>query len=415
MNTQMESAVIAPQIAVSAPGMYKWMVLFLGWLALVFTFVDRLAWGSVAVLASESFGLPLMALGVFVTAFFSGYVIANALGGMLTDRIGSRWMLAGTLILLGAVTFCFSFTHGVTLGIILQALMGLAAGADIAATVKLVTAWFGVRERGKAMGFLLTAAPASVMITNALVPTLLKAIDWHAVYQLLGVATALFGTLIYLTVREGPRLQKSSVVENVRLGPLLRNGQFILLLIAGFGGYWAVWGFTFLVNALLVKQHGLSPVAAGVIVVWFGAASLVSKPLVGFISDAMGGVRKPLMLAIMVIFAALMIAFAFLSNEFELTIGAAALGFFALAWSPLMTATVAEWGGKSLVGATTGTANALWQLAGALSPAAAGLVFQMTHSFHAPFFLLAAGPIVSSIALLMVKDRIRLEDRSIAQ
>jgi MFS family permease len=394
--------------AYQARGVYRWFVVLLGWIALDFTFVDRLAWGSAAISASASLGLPLMALGVFVTAFFCGYVIANAVGGFLTDRVGGRAMLGGTIVLLGAATFSFSVTSSVSVGIVVQALMGLAAGADIAATVKLVTAWFDIKDRGKAIGFLLTAAPCSVMITNAVVPALLQAVGWQATYRTLGICTAAFGVLCFLLMRESPYPTEKSPASNGAhrsIWLLLRNPQFVLLLVAGFGGYWAVWGFAFLVNALMVKQHGLSPVAAGAVVIWFGATSLVSKPVFGFISDALGGVRKPLMLGIMATFAVLMIVFAFLESVATLTLGAAALGVFSLAWSPLMTATVAESGGRSFVGLATGVANGLWQFAGVWSPAAAGLIFQWTHAFHAPFFLLAAGPIMSAVALIWVKDR----------
>lgn len=390
--------------SIRVSGTYRWMAVLLGWIALDFTMVARLAWGSVAVVASSSLGLPVLSLGVFVTAFFCGYVIANWLGGFLTDRVGSRLMLSGTMIALGCATFGFSMTPGIAVGMALQAVMGLAAGGDVAAAVKLITAWFDVKERGKAIGFLLTALPASVVITNACVPTLMHRFGWQAVYQIIGVAAVLFGIICLWAVRDGPNRDVSPAISTLRAGALLRHPQYVLLLVAGFGGYWGMWGFTFLVNALIVKRYGLSPAVAGSIVVWFGMTSLISKPVVGFISDFLGGIRRSIMLIIMVVFAALMITFGFLQTEHELMIGAAAIGFVSLAWSPLMTATIAEAGGKTGAGLSTGIANGLWQFAGAWSPAAAGLIFQWTHAFHAPFYLLAAGPVVAAFALLWVKD-----------
>lgn len=404
MSSRPDAVVSDAGSSVEVSTTYRWMAVLLGWIALDFTMIDRLAWGSVAVVASSSIGLPVLSLGVFVTAFFCGYVVANGLGGFLTDRVGSRLMLSGTMVALGCATFGFSMTSGVAVGMILQALMGLAAGGDVAAAVKLITAWFDVKDRGKAIGFLLTALPCSVMITNSLVPWLMHRLGWQTVYQVLGGATVLFGFVCFWAVRDGPIRQMTRVVSTVRVRTLLRHPQYVLLLVAGFGGYWGMWGFTFLVNALIVKRYGLSPAAAGAIVVWFGATSLISKPIVGIISDALGGVRKSIMLIIMVTFGVLTIAFGFLQSELELTIGAAAVGFVSLAWSPLMTATIAEAGGKTGAGLSTGIANGLWQFAGVWSPAAAGLIFQWTHAFHAPFYLLAAGPVVSAFALFWVKD-----------
>ena len=68
---------------------------------------DRLAWANVSLLASKSIGVPLAALGAFVTAFYIGYVIANVLGGILTDRIGPRRMLVFALVPLAVSTFAF--------------------------------------------------------------------------------------------------------------------------------------------------------------------------------------------------------------------------------------------------------------------------------------------------------------------
>ena len=62
------------------------MILFIAWLSFLLSFVDRLTWANVAVSVGGSLGLPVAALGIFVTAFYAGYVVCNALGGILSDR-----------------------------------------------------------------------------------------------------------------------------------------------------------------------------------------------------------------------------------------------------------------------------------------------------------------------------------------
>ena len=68
-------------------------------------------------------------LGTFVTAFYIGYVISNALGGFGTDRFGPSRMLSLALIPLGLSTFAFSYATSALMGLAIQAVMGLAAGA----------------------------------------------------------------------------------------------------------------------------------------------------------------------------------------------------------------------------------------------------------------------------------------------
>src|SRR5206468_6877040 len=109
-------------------------------------------WANVAVSVGESLGLTVAALGVFVTAFYVGYVSSNALGGFFVDRFGGRLMLLVALVPLGAFTFCFSYVRSVPAGIALQLLMGLAAGVEYAACIKLFTTWVGGPDRGRAVG-----------------------------------------------------------------------------------------------------------------------------------------------------------------------------------------------------------------------------------------------------------------------
>src|SRR5882757_1727227 len=100
---------------------YRWVILFIAWLSFLFSFVDRLTWANVSVVVGNSIGLPVAALGIFATAFYVGYVACNALGGVATDKVGGRLMLTGSMIVLGACTFLFSFTTSLIFGLVVQA------------------------------------------------------------------------------------------------------------------------------------------------------------------------------------------------------------------------------------------------------------------------------------------------------
>ena len=100
---------------------YRWVILLVTWAAFLLSFIDRLAWGNVAVSVGASLGMSIAALGVFVTAFYVGYVAANAIGGFFTDWLGGRLMLMAALVPLGVFTFLFSFTESVVTGLVLLA------------------------------------------------------------------------------------------------------------------------------------------------------------------------------------------------------------------------------------------------------------------------------------------------------
>jgi sugar phosphate permease len=402
-HPQVPAAALDPRSSMAQRSRYRWLALLFAWGALLLTFVDRLAWGNLAVSVGETLGLQIAALGSFVTAFYVGYVASNLGGGFLTDFLGPRKTLALSLLPLGACTFLFGHVTSVPMGLLVQVLMGLAAGCDYSACIKLVTAWFDLRERGRAMGILMTATSLAVVLTNFIVPRLLAIAPWGDIYQDLGLVTALFGGVCLVVVRDGPGTSKQPG-EALKLAAIFKNRDLLLLALAGFGAMWGTWGFTNWANALMVKGHGFTTATAGSITVLFGLGAIVSKPLIGLLSDGLGGRRKVLVMACFVAFTLLLLLFGSLHDEQSFRLVAPLLGVAAFAYSPLTAAMVAEIAGRGVTGSATGATNAFWQLGSVVVPLVVGAVFQSSHSFMAAFVTLALGPLCAAIGLIFVRE-----------
>lgn len=387
----------------------RWVTLLLVWAAFLISFLDRLAWANVAVSAGESLGLELAALNVFVTAFYAGYVASNFVSGFATDLFGGRRMLAMALIPLGAFTFLFGFTGSVAVGLALQALMGLAAGADYSAGIKLVAAWFERAERGRAMGFYFTAPTLGVILTNAVVPAAAGTVGWTGVYHLFGALTVALGIVCLLVLRDQPPTRTTpvsgrAVVSKASIAVLVRNRDLIFLTAAGFGAMWGSWGFAFWVNALMIRGHGLSAETAGAIVGLFGLGAIVGNPLMGLLSDWLGGVRKLPIVACLLAFVAFLLVFGGLAGESQFRVAAPLLGIAAFVYMPLLGAMVTEVAGVALAGSATGLSNAVWQMGSILVPIVVGVVFQWTGSFQAAFVALAVGPLFGAVCMMCVRE-----------
>jgi sugar phosphate permease len=391
---------------------YRWVILFVAWLSFLFSFIDRLTWANVSVSVGNSIGMPVAALGIFATAFYAGYVACNAVGGIASDKIGGRLMLAVSMLVLGFCTFLFSFTTNLAFGLIVQAIMGLAAGVDYSSCVKLIVTWFDRRSRGTAMGLLLIASSLAVTATNAIVPSLAASIGWQGVYRLLGCVSAIIGVIAYMFLRDNPGQSDAPPRSKVALGALLANRDVILLGLTGFGAFWGTWGFVFWANALMIKGRGFSAVDAGIVVSLIGVAAIVGKPAIGFLSDLTGGRRKWLTVGSLVLFAAMLMVFGTLTDQLAFRIAAPILGLGGFLYSPLMGAMLAEKSGPALAGSIAGILMSVWQLGSVIVPLAVGIVYQWTESFNAAFLTLAAGPIVAVICLLFVKESAPSAQRS---
>jgi sugar phosphate permease len=387
--------------ATAASDHYRWMVLLIAWLSFLFSFIDRLTWANVAVEAGQSLGMSVAQLGVFVTAFYVGYVICNALGGITSDRIGGRATLTLSMLSLGVSTFVFGFTTSLATGIPLQAIMGFAAGADYASCIRLIVNWFDRGSRGRAMGLLLVASSLGVTVTNATVPTLAAAIGWRGVYHALGLATVLIGVIAYALLRDRPAGQPIAA-KTPPIGSLLRDRNIILLSLAGFAAFWGTWGFTFWANALMIRGHGLSAVEAGLVMSIAGIAAVIGKPLIGWLSDWLGGREKWLTIGTLSLFAIMLLVFGTLHDRLAFEIAAPLLGFGAFVYSPLLAVMVADAAGAALAGSASGLAAGFWQLGSMIVPVTVGLVFQSTGSFMAALATLAAGPALAAVCMLFV-------------
>ncbi|HVV14583.1 MFS transporter [Amycolatopsis sp.] len=383
---------------------YRWVVLTLCWASFTMTSTDRSTWGPASSAVSDSWHVPLAALGVFATCYYIGYVISNAGGGLLTDWLGSRVVLGTSLLAAGALMTVFGSTTSIPLGLVVQGLVGLFAGVEFAAGMKLITTWHPPHEIGMASGIFMTATSLGTVIANAVVPTLIEKAGWGTAYHTFGIVTMVLAVLCAIFIRNGDVQASGAKRALPDVRPLARNKDLLLLGIAGFGGLWGTYGFVTWSNTLMIKGSHISAVDAGIVVVIFSASAVVVKPLIGWITDRIGlGMRLPI-IAILVLFTAALLVFGALHSYGAFLAVAPVLGIAAYAYSPLTAAMIPRLAGDRLAGSAAGAVNAVWQLGSVLVPAAVGPVFHATGSFYAAFALLAVGPLLGAAVLLGVRD-----------
>ncbi|MEW1846397.1 MFS transporter [Nonomuraea angiospora] len=381
---------------------YRWVVLALAWASFTMTAVDRSTWGPASVAVGEHLGVSLAGLGVFATGYYVGYVVSNAAGGVLTDWLGPRLVVGCSLFLAGGFMILFGGTDSVATGIAFQAGVGVFAGCDYSAGVKLISLWFPAKDRGFAMGVFMTATSLGTVIANAVVPSLIAASGWRTSYHVFGAASMVVAILCLLLLRDTRATYAARAVPDLR--PLARDRDLWLLGLAGFGALWGTYGFITWSNALMIKGSHLTPVQAGTVVAVFGVTAIAAKPFMGMVSDLLGGRRKLPAVAVLAAFVVALLVFGTRDSLSGFLWVAPFLGVAAYVYSPLMIALIPELAGVRLAGSAAGATNAFWQLGSTIVPVVLGAVFQATHSFFWAFATLAAGPLLGLILLLGVRE-----------
>jgi ACS family glucarate transporter-like MFS transporter len=398
----MSSLSFAP-LAVALRQPYRWVVLTLTWAAFTMTSVDRSSWGPASVTVGEHLGVSLAGLGLFATGYYVGYVISNVSGGVLSDWLGGRAVIAGSLFGAGGFMVMFGEATSPGLGIAFQACIGVFAGCEFSAGVKLISQWFPPKNRGFAMGVYMSATSLGVVLANAIVPSLIAASGWRASFHLFGLTSMSVAVLCFMFLRNGTETDEPRR-ELPKPGVLLRNRDLLLLGLAGFGGLWGTYGFVIWSNTLMVKAAHLSSVQAGGVVVVVGMSAVVAKPLVGVLTDRWGGRRKLPTILVLGAFVAALLLFGTARSLGAFLLAAPFLGVVAYVYSPLMVAMIPTLTGERLVGCAAGATNALWQLGSTIVPIVLGAVFAATHSFFAAFATLAVGPLIGALLMLGVRE-----------
>lgn len=381
---------------------FRWIILLVIWSAFTVSCIDRFAWASIAAPVGHALGFKLALLGSLTTAFYVGYTVSCPIGGILADKLGSRATLALSMFPLAALTFGFSFIETFAAGIVLHLLMGFAAGAEYGATIKVLTVWFA-KDKGRAFGIWATGTSVSVVIANATVPRIAATYGWQSAYQTLGVATLIFSAICVLVVKNAPRGSAVSRTTGAQILSLLKNRNLMLVAVGGAGALYGTLGFVAWANALLTVAHGLSPIVAGAVLMWFGVGAFVSKPLFGWLYDAVNRYAKLVAVVDLIIFVLLLAVFGNCSSTTGYFVLAPFLGAAAYGYTPLLIGLYTQASGPRLAGAAAGFVNTVWSVGSFVSPLVAGYVFAHGHSLEMTIAAIAAGPLIGAAVLCLVR------------
>ena len=147
----------------------KWFVISMLFVVGGINYIDRAAFSIIAPMASKNLGLTPSQLGLVFSAFFVGYAIFCFVGGYFSDRVGPKRVLIIAVsvwsvfcALTGAV---FSFASL----LIVRVFFGFGEGPFASTGSKMVNNWFGVTERGRAVGIVNAGNPIGAAIAGPLV------------------------------------------------------------------------------------------------------------------------------------------------------------------------------------------------------------------------------------------------------
>lgn len=245
----------------------------------------------------------LGALGVYITKDFGlspsqkGFIVAvpilsgsffRLILGVLTDRIGPRkTAITGMIVSMAPLVWGWLFGHTLPELYCIGILLGVA-GASFAAAIPMASRWYPPHLQGLAMG-IAGAGNSGTLFATLFGPRLAEQIGWHNVIGLALIPLLIVFIIYILIAKDAPSQPAAKPVkEYFNVFKEKDTWYFCLLYSVTFGGFVGLSSF---LSIFFVDQYNLSKVSAGDFVTLCVAAGSFFRPVGGFISDKIGGVR----------------------------------------------------------------------------------------------------------------------------
>lgn len=245
--------------------------------------------GAVGVFIAKDFNLSATSKGLVVAIPILGGSLLRLPMGILADHIGSKKtaLLGMFLTAIPLLLACFAgktlpqiYLIGFFLGV---------AGASFAVALPMVSRWYPPEHQGLAMG-IAGAGNSGTVLAAFFAPRLAEVYGWHAVFGF--ALIPLMAVMIYfiLFAKDSPRHPPAIPLLRYFL-PLKETDAilFCFFYMITFGGFVGLASF---LPIFFNDQYSVSRIVAGNLTALCVFAGSFCRPLGGYISDRIGGIRS---------------------------------------------------------------------------------------------------------------------------
>ena len=403
---------------------FKWRVLlaFAGFY--LFLYLGRFNFWPIAPLVKEDLALSNFDIGLINALLLWGFGLGDLVHGRLAEVYGLRlWVLIGAVLTV-VFNWVTSFaTSALTLAIPFG-IAGFVNAACWAPGISMISQWWPRRDRGMAMGIVMTSAGGAMLLMWWVSGTVGAKFGWRAAFRYPPLIIVVVGIALYFLAKDRPAdaglpeyieedevsaAPESVVPERLKgFGPyreLLSNTQFLLAShVKGLENV-VRYGLATWVPIYYFEEGGLSIGSTVLLTILLPLGYLLAPPVAGIVSDRLlNSARRPLVIFSCGVSALVLVGIA-LAPPVNVALGATLLliGGLSMGMSPMSTVAV-DIAGRRMSGTASGLLDAHGYAYAGMQAIVFSVVLDMAGSpWPIVFVAMAATRVVSAAMISFVK------------
>lgn len=402
----------------------KYMSLAAITLAFSFTFLSRYIWSPLMADVSGEFGINATQAGLYMSAFFAGYLITQIPGGIMADRYQPKYILIACTVLGGAMTALMSRITSYEMGLVIRVITGISSGCVMAQCSKVVALTFAPQERASAMGVVLASPPFGITLAQSLGAPLNQAFGWRTTFVIVGAVAVGVVALLALFVKPVEKsvpaektagaagkavAQTAAAKPQAQAGMLeglvgfFTNKQQLLLGISGFMFMFVSVGFATWTNKY-AQSLGCTPVQGGMIITCYSIAGIIASCLSGGLAKKIHMSHRNFLMLTLTGMGVMTILFSMQRSYMGLLLVGIIYGAVSYLPSTHYTTSAMMLAGERFTATAASTQNLLFQMASLIMPIVVGRVIDATGNYSLIWYIFLGCSVIAVLFSFLVKN-----------
>lgn len=222
---------------------FHWILFVLCFLMVALDGLDTGIVGYLAPTLIKDLQVSRASLGPMLSASLIGVGVGSLLVGPLADRIGRKFMIIGSMILLGVFSCAGAFVHSLESLAVMRFLTGIGLGAALPNTITLMAEYAPERIRSTVINTMLVGWSVGAAGGGWVTAALIQPYGWRGVMLLGGVAPLVLACLLpllpesvkYLVVNSRSRQRVAKILTRISPPTRVDNCEFVCNETAGTG------------------------------------------------------------------------------------------------------------------------------------------------------------------------------------